>query len=110
VAIHVQCHSLTALHEFGHALSSYTNGSITDRYVDSDPAVNNKHGHSYPLRFGDSLALSPAGRLLGLAAFRLARVGRKHRAGFMLRDGDLAAKRKWRPAFGSQIRISAHRP
>ncbi len=52
VAIHYTAASLTALHEFQHAISSYSNGSITDLYVDSDPAVNNKHGRPIPAQFG----------------------------------------------------------
>ena len=49
VAIHTTSASLTAAHEFGHALSSYTNGSITDLYVDSPDALNNKLGRPIPL-------------------------------------------------------------
>ena len=51
VAQHVTSDSLTALHEFGHALSSFGNGQITDLYVDSDPAVNNKRGRPIPAGF-----------------------------------------------------------
>ena len=43
--------SLTALHEFGHALSSYSNGQIVDLYVDSGPGANNKRGRPIPLQF-----------------------------------------------------------
>lgn len=49
VAIHINSKSLTAVHEFGHALSSYTNGSITDLYVDSEEALNNRHGRPIPV-------------------------------------------------------------
>ena len=48
VALHTTGASLTAVHEFGHALSSYTNGSITDLYVDSPDALNNKLGRPIP--------------------------------------------------------------
>jgi hypothetical protein len=51
VAIHANSKSLTALHEFGHALSSYTNGSIVDLYVDSSPGLNNKRGRPIPATF-----------------------------------------------------------
>jgi hypothetical protein len=51
VAIHTTSSSITPLHEFGHALSSYSNGSVTDLYVDSDPALNNKVGRPVPRRF-----------------------------------------------------------
>jgi len=56
VAIHITSASLTALHEFGHALSSYTNGSVTDLYVDSTPALNNKNrlpATAIPANFAD---------------------------------------------------------
>jgi len=42
VALHVTAYSLTALHEFGHAASSWTNGMIIDLYVDNRPGFNNK--------------------------------------------------------------------
>lgn len=48
VAIHSSANSLTALHEFGHAFSSYTNGKIVDLYVDGEVGVNNKHGRPIP--------------------------------------------------------------
>jgi hypothetical protein len=41
VAIHSTATSLTALHEFGHAISSYSNGKILDLYVDSAIGFNN---------------------------------------------------------------------
>lgn len=50
-AIHSSARSLTALHEFGHALSSYTNGSVVDLYVDSAAAANNKRGRPIPGTF-----------------------------------------------------------
>lgn len=53
VAIHQTAASLTALHEFGHALSSYTNGSVDDLYVDSPPALNVKSGRPIPQDFAD---------------------------------------------------------
>lgn len=60
VAIHASAHSLTALHEFGHALSSYSNGYLTDLYVDSGPALNNKLGRPIPPDFGTYEAASTA--------------------------------------------------
>jgi hypothetical protein len=51
VALHASARAITALHEFGHALSSYTNGSVVDLYVDSDPALNNKRGRPIPNAF-----------------------------------------------------------
>jgi hypothetical protein len=51
VAIHSTASSLTALHEFQHALSSYSNGSIVDLYVDSSPGVNCKRGRPIPPDF-----------------------------------------------------------
>ena len=48
VAQHTSATSLTALHAFGHALSSYSNGSVVDLYVDSGPGVNNKRGRPIP--------------------------------------------------------------
>ena len=51
VALHTTSRSMTALHEFGHALSSFSNGVITDLYVDNDPALNNKRGRPIPSSF-----------------------------------------------------------
>lgn len=51
IAIHYSATSVTALHEFGHAISSYTNGGITDLYVDSSPDLNCKRGRPIPVRF-----------------------------------------------------------
>jgi hypothetical protein len=48
VAIHATATSLTALHEFGHAISSYTNGKILDLYVDSVAGFNNLLGRPIP--------------------------------------------------------------
>ena len=53
IAIHARASSLTALHEFQHALSSYTNGKIVDLYVQSPPAVNCKHGRPIPAAFAN---------------------------------------------------------
>ncbi|MDB5916322.1 MAG: hypothetical protein JWR40_556 [Massilia sp.] len=47
-ALHTTSDALTAAHEFGHAFSSYTNGLITDLYVDGDPAFNRKTGRPIP--------------------------------------------------------------
>lgn len=45
--------SLTALHEFGHAFSSYTDDMlVTDQYVDSPTALNVKQGRPIPGSFG----------------------------------------------------------
>ncbi len=52
IAMHLTATSLTALHEFGHALSSYSNGKVVDLYVDSNPALNCKAGRPIPPRFG----------------------------------------------------------
>src|SRR5205085_2862773 len=52
VAIHVTADSLTAVHEFGHAISSYSNGKILDLYVDSPIGLNNKTGRPIPPDFG----------------------------------------------------------
>jgi hypothetical protein len=51
VALHATAYSLTPLHEFQHAVSSYTNGAITDLYVDSQAALNCKVGRPIPLGF-----------------------------------------------------------
>ncbi len=53
IALHVSARSLTALHEFQHAMGSYTNGQITDLYVDSAAAVNCKVRTPRPAHFGD---------------------------------------------------------
>jgi hypothetical protein len=53
IALHNTSSALTALHEFGHALSSYSNGTIQDLYVDGDIGVNNKHGRPIPNNYGD---------------------------------------------------------
>ena len=44
VAIHRTASSLTAPHEFGHAISSYSNGMVVDLYVDSPAALNCRVG------------------------------------------------------------------
>jgi hypothetical protein len=51
IAIHATASSLTAVHEFGHAISSYSNGRIVDLYADSPPAINNKRGRPIPPLF-----------------------------------------------------------
>jgi hypothetical protein len=54
VALHVSSDSLVALHEFGHAASSWTNGSVKDLYVDSDMEngpINIRHGRPIPQNF-----------------------------------------------------------
>lgn len=52
-AMHVTSNSMTAAHEFGHAFSSYSNGFITDLYVDgSAPAdFNRKFARPIPANF-----------------------------------------------------------
>lgn len=69
VALHTNSSSITALHEFGHALSSYSNGQIVDLYVDGPPGVNNKRGRPIPARFavyqGTDLATDPTRNGLG---------------------------------------------
>lgn len=51
IALHSTTTSLTALHEFGHALSSYSNGAVVDLYVDSRDGLNNKRGRPIPPNF-----------------------------------------------------------
>jgi hypothetical protein len=53
VVLPVTSNSLTALHEFQHALSSYSNGSIVDLYVDDGPGFNSKAGRPIPLQFAN---------------------------------------------------------
>ncbi|HWG19218.1 MAG TPA: hypothetical protein VG225_01725 [Terracidiphilus sp.] len=53
IAIPANSTSLTAIHEFGHAISSYTNGAIVDLYVDSNPGLNNKRGRPIPAVFAN---------------------------------------------------------
>jgi len=48
VALPVTSTSLTALHEFGHALSSYSNGMVVDLYVDGTPGLNKRRGQPIP--------------------------------------------------------------
>lgn len=51
VALHTIAGSLTALHEFQHALGSYQNGQIKDLNIDGPEAVNRKVGRPIPARF-----------------------------------------------------------
>jgi hypothetical protein len=51
IALHHTTRSLTPLHEFSHALGSFTNGEITDLYEDSSPAVNCRTGRPIPGHF-----------------------------------------------------------
>lgn len=60
IAIHYTASSLTAAHEFGHALSSYQNGMIVDLYVDSNPGVNCKRKRPIPAKFGTYTAVAHA--------------------------------------------------
>ncbi|MCA1616033.1 MAG: hypothetical protein LC800_18420 [Acidobacteria bacterium] len=51
-AIHSGTRSLTALHEFGHALGSFSNGLVVDLYVDNQQTgVNNRRGRPIPVNF-----------------------------------------------------------
>jgi hypothetical protein len=69
VALHATSHSLTALHEFSHALSSYSNGSVIDLYIDNVSGVNNKRGRPIPAIFAaynsTTLATDPGRGSLG---------------------------------------------
>jgi hypothetical protein len=60
VALHVSSTSMTGLHEFGHAFSSFTEGAVTDQYVDSAPDLNVKHGRPIPTNFGTFNAVTHA--------------------------------------------------
>lgn len=57
IAMHADNRSLTAIHEFGHAASSYTNGYLSDLYVDFHdedvhrPVINKRYGRPIPARF-----------------------------------------------------------
>lgn len=50
IAMHHTAKSLTAVHEFQHAMSSYTNGKLVDLYADLAPDLNNKNGP--PIKHG----------------------------------------------------------
>jgi hypothetical protein len=52
VAIHSAARGMTALHEFGHAASSYSDGMVLDQYVDGGVGLNNKRGRPIPPVFG----------------------------------------------------------
>lgn len=70
-AMHSTSSALTAAHEFGHAFSSYSNGFITDLYVDSPLAFNNKIGRRIPTTFatykGRGLRVGQGARWPGLS-------------------------------------------
>lgn len=57
VAMHADNDSLTAIHEFGHAASSYSNGYLSDLYVDfhdedvNKPIINKLYGRPIPGHF-----------------------------------------------------------
>jgi hypothetical protein len=53
VAMHTSTRALTPLHEFSHAVSSYTNWAVVDLYVDSQAALNNKRGRPIPEQFAN---------------------------------------------------------
>ena len=52
IGMHYTATSMTAVHEFQHAVSSYSNGQVVDLYVDSKPGLNNKNGRPIPHAFG----------------------------------------------------------
>jgi hypothetical protein len=58
IAMHAHTTGPTAAHEFCHAISSYSNGSIVDLYVDSLPGINNKRGRPIPGVFGSMNTMS----------------------------------------------------
>jgi hypothetical protein len=54
VAIHHETRTLTALHEFSHAMGSYSNGLVIDLYADIENvagSVNNRRGRPIPPTF-----------------------------------------------------------
>lgn len=52
VGLPISSHSMTALHEFGHAASSFSDGMVIDQYVDNTIGLNNKRGRPIPAAFG----------------------------------------------------------
>lgn len=72
IAIHASAASLTALHEFGHALSSYSNGLIADLYTGQGQGMNCKQGRPIPASFcsydGTDFAADPSRDSLGYDA------------------------------------------
>ncbi len=51
VALHVSAVSIVALHEFGHAASSWSNGLIGDLYVDGGIGLNKRRPGPIPAQF-----------------------------------------------------------
>ncbi len=51
VALHITATSIVALHEFGHAASSWTNGMVTDLYLDGGVGLNKKRPQPMPAQF-----------------------------------------------------------
>jgi hypothetical protein len=49
----VEDNAMTAAHEFGHAFSSYTNGFVTDLYIDGGTQFNRKVGRPIPSVFAN---------------------------------------------------------
>lgn len=49
--LHATVGGMTPVHEFGHAFSSYSNGFVTDLYVDGNAEFNRKVGRPIPARF-----------------------------------------------------------
>lgn len=64
VSLHSSADALTALHEFQHAISSYTNGIIIDLYVDGTAAANRKAGRPIPINFCNHNGANVAADLL----------------------------------------------
>jgi hypothetical protein len=51
VALHASANSVIAIHEFGHAASSFTNGNVVDQYVDNVVGINKKLQRPIPAAF-----------------------------------------------------------
>jgi hypothetical protein len=58
IAIHSSSTDITPMHEFQHAISSYSNGAIVDLYVDSSPGLNCKVGRPIPVNFSSYEAIT----------------------------------------------------
>jgi hypothetical protein len=57
-ALNVVNGGMAAAHEFGHAFSSYTNGFVTDLYIDGDRQFNRKLGRPIPNLFAEYHAIN----------------------------------------------------
>lgn len=86
VALHVEERDLTPLHEFQHALGSYTNGQILDLYEPSGSGINKRQGRPIPRVFStyDGLqhATDPVRDSLGYGARWRSYHCELHAAGF----------------------------